>query len=606
MSIVNNDAVMNPTPDNAEKHQDVIDFVIIGSGFGGSVSALRLSEKGYRVLVLERGKWYQDKDFPRTNWSLSKYLWMPNLRWFGIQDLTFFKDMWVLSGIGVGGGSLVFAGTLRRPKKEFFTRKEWQITAVWEAELADHYDTAERMLGMAENPKLWPADHVLYDIAEEMGQEETFEPTNVAIFFGEEGVTVADPYFSGEGPHRAGCIHCGGCMVGCRYNAKNSLDKNYLYFAQKLGAEIRSESKVVEIVPLYGQQPNDERYEIVYEKTTAWFKRSRQRIKAKNVIVAAGVLGTVELLLRCRDETNSLPNLSPTVGQMIRSNSEALMGVTAEKDDINYSEGIAITSHFWADPVTSVEPVRYSDGSSFMRSLTLPLFSLTGSTKRRLLKFLVAVIRHPRAFLTIRILPGWARKNTVFLIMQTVENRMHLKQGRSIWTLFRKRLVSERDAHLPIPAVIRVGSNIVRQFSEKMKGVPWSGINDVLLNRPATAHILGGCAIANDAEQGVIDSQHRVFNYPGLFVVDGSCMPANLGVNPSLTITAIAERAMSFIPDAKEVESLAPIQSPTDEQSTKAEKRNLLRKVAILIALLWLPLAVFLTRHIALGSVDEG
>jgi cholesterol oxidase len=309
---------------------EVFDFVIIGSGFGGSVSAMRLTEKDYSVLVLERGKRYNAEDFPETNWKLlSKYLWMPGLRLFGIQGLSFFKDMWVLSGSGVGGGSLVYACTLIKPGDQFFQAEEWFGLADWQQELESHYETARQMLGVTQNPVLWPADHLLRDIAEELGQAHTFESTPVSIFFGEPGQTVPDPYFGGAGPERSGCIHCGGCMVGCRHNAKNTLDKNYLYFAEKYGAEVRSEANVIDIRPLYGRQEDQARYEVVYERTTDWLLKRRNTVRARNVVVSAGVLGTIDLLLRCRDETKSLPQLSSRLGTMVRSNSEALMGVTA-------------------------------------------------------------------------------------------------------------------------------------------------------------------------------------------------------------------------------------------------------------------------------------
>ena len=303
------------------------DFIIVGSGFGGSVSAMRLAQKGYRVLVLERGKRYRAADFPQTNWNIGKFLWLPALRCFGIMGINFLNDMMILNGSGVGGGSLVYASTHIRPGKAFFEASEWCNLADWEAELLPYYDTAEFMLGVNENPKVWPADHNLHQIATELGQEHTFEPTPVAIFFGEPGKTVPDPFFDGEGPERAGCTHCGGCMVGCRHNAKNTLDKNYLYFAEKHGAVVQSESNVVDIKMLHGKHyDNSPRYEVVFEKTTDWAFKRQTAVTARNVILSAGVLGTVDLLLRCRDETKSLPQLSPRLGRMVRSNSESLMG----------------------------------------------------------------------------------------------------------------------------------------------------------------------------------------------------------------------------------------------------------------------------------------
>ena len=551
------------SPKPVAESDDVFDFVIVGSGFGGSVSAMRLTEKGYRVLVLERGKRYQAKDFPKSNWNIFKYLWQPALRCFGIMGVNFLDDMMILNGSGVGGGSLVYASTHIEPGEAFYEAPEWVDLANWRFELAPHFRTANRMLGVRENPLFWPADFRLQEIANEVGQGHTFKPTPVAIYFGDPGETVPDPFFGGEGPERAGCIHCGGCMVGCQHNAKNTLDKNYLYFAEKWGAEVRSEANVLGIQPLYGPQPGAARYEIEYEKVTDWLFKRRQQVQARHVIVSAGVLGTVNLLLKCRDETKTLPLLSQRLGWMVRSNSEALMGVTAREGEVDYSKGVAITSHFWLDEVTSVEPVRYPRGSSLMRNLAVPLVSLQGGGWRRFGRFLVEGVKRPYDFLKTRFLPDWARDSTILLIMQTAENRMRLKRGRSLFTLFRRGLVSERDDSLPIPAVIDAGRSVVNRFAEKINGIPQSTVNEVLIETPSTAHILGGCGIAANDAQGVIDTHHQVFNYPGLFVADGSVIPANLGVNPSLTITAMTERAMSLIPAAEEAELIRPLTAPT-------------------------------------------
>lgn len=543
---------------------EVRDFVIIGSGFGGSVSAMRLAEKEYDVLVLERGKRFQPDDFPKTNWNIFKYLWLPAARCFGIMGINFLDDIMILNGSGVGGGSLVYASTHIEPTDTFYESEEWRDLADWKTELAPHFATANRMLGVNENPRFWPADYVLRDIAEELGREASFKPTPVAIFFGEPGKTVPDPYFGGEGPERTGCIHCGGCMVGCRHNAKNTLDKNYLYFAEKYGAEIRSEANVLDIRPLYGPQPDNARYEILYERTTDWVFKRKRRVRARSVVVSAGVLGTVNLLLRCRNETQSLPELSPRLGHRVRSNSEALLGVTARDGDIDYSQGVAITSHFWVDDETSVEPVRYPRGSSLLRNLAVPLVDLDGSPWQRLGRFFIEGLKRPYDFLKARFLPDWARDSTILLVMQTVENRMQLKRGRSIYTLFRNGLVSERDRTVPIPAVIEAGRAVIERFSAKVNGIPQSTVNEVLLNTPSTAHILGGCGIGGDETSGVIDTNHEAFNYPGLYVADGSVIPANLGVNPSLTITAMTERAMSNVPAKADVPAPEPLSAPAD------------------------------------------
>ncbi len=540
------------------------DFVIIGSGFGGSVSAMRLTEKGYSVLVLERGKRFEAEDFPKTNWNIFNYLWMPALRCFGIMGINLLDDIMILNGSGVGGGSLVYAATLIRPKSVCFQGSGWHGEVDWENELQPHFDTAQQMLGVNANPKLWPADDLFLDIATELGQEDTFEPTPVGIFFGEqEGQTVPDPYFDGTGPDRAGCIHCGGCLVGCRHNAKNTLDKNYLYFAEKGGAEVRSEANVLVIRPVYGENADGARYEVVYEKTTAWFVKPQRRVRARNVILAAGVLGTNKLLLQCRDEHRTLPHISDRLATMVRSNSEAFMGVTSRKPGPDYSQGVAITSHFWIDEVTSVEPVRYPRGSSLLRTLGVPLLeNLEGTGLQRIARLVRFAVRHPYDFLKARFLPDWARDSTIIMVMQSLENRMNLKLGRRPLTLFRKDLVSERDKNLPIPTVIENGRAVVDRFAKKMDGVAQSTINETLLNTPTTAHILGGCNIGEDEASGVVDIGHQVFNYPGLYVVDGSVVPGNLGVNPSLTITAMAERAMSRIPAASEVDAYTPLEAP--------------------------------------------
>jgi len=554
----------------SDNHTPYYDFVIIGSGFGGSVSAMRLSEKGYRVLVLERGKRYLTEDFPKTNWNVFKYLWAPALRCFGFMGINLLGEILILNGSGVGGGSLVYASTHIKPGKEFFEAEEWRGLADWEAELAPHYRTADRMLGTARNPRLWPADFLLRDIAEQLGREDTFSPTPVGIYFGEPGKQVPDPYFGGDGPERAGCIHCGGCMVGCRHNAKNTLDKNYLYFAEKWGAQVLPEANVLDIRPLpqvtvtsesdghltgnrsgngHGPIGDDgARYEVTFEKTTGLLRKPQRSVRARNVIVSAGVLGTVPLLLRCRER--SLPALSPQLGRRVRSNSEALMGSVARTDSIDYSQGVAITSNFWPDENTSIEPVRFPRGSSLLRMLGVPLVSMEGGPLRRLGRFIAYGIRQPYDFAKAMFLPDWARDSTILLVMQTVENRMELRLGRSIYTLFRRGTVGERDRSLPIPACIEAGSGVVERFAERSDGIPMSTFVDVLLDKPATAHILGGCGIGADAESGVIDVNHEVFNYPGLYVADASAIPANLGVNPSLTITAMSERAMSRIPPA--------------------------------------------------------
>jgi cholesterol oxidase len=529
--------------------EELYDFVIIGSGFGGSVSAMRLTEKGYKVLVLERGKRYNSEDFPRTNYNLFKFLWLPALRCFGIFGINAFKDVFILNGSGVGGGSLVYASTHIQPEKSFYDAEEWaDLNEDWEAELAPHYETANRILGTAPNPKLWPADHVLLEMATELGQEHTFKNTSVGIYFGEPGETVPDPFFGGEGPDRAGCIHCGGCMVGCRHNAKNTLDKNYLYLAERNGAEVRPESNVVDIRPAKRYHVDGARYEIEYEHTTDWLFKRKYTIRARNVVVSAGALGTMNLLLKCRDDNKSLRNLSAEIGNRVRTNSEALMGSTARNGDVDYSQGVAITSHFWVDDETSIEPVRYPRGSSFNRNLSVPVVDETGSMLQQVGRMVRYAFKNPYDFLKVRILPDWARDSTILLIMQTVDNRLKMRRGRSIFTGFRRGLVSEEDNLKPVHGVLDVGRKLADTFSQKINGIPGSTVNEALFGVSMTAHVLGGCCMGSDETNGVVDINHEVFNYPGLYVCDASVIPANLGVNPSLTITAMTERAMSRIP----------------------------------------------------------
>ena len=521
------------------------DFIVIGSGFGGSVAALRLAEKGYSVCILERGKRFEDHDFPTTNWNLRRYLWLPLLKCFGFQNLSLFKGILIFSGTGVGGGSLVYANTLFEPHDDFYQSPVWKDLANWKTELQPHYQTAKRMLGVATNPKLTFADEILKECAKDLKKEHTFKPSEVAVFFGEPGKLVPDPYFGGKGPDRRGCVFCGGCMVGCRYNAKNTLMKNYLYFAEKLGVKIIAEREVVDIKPLALG------YQVHSVQSTTWFKKKPQVLTAKNVVVAAGVLGTINLLLKCKEVTRSLPKISSQLGAHVRTNSEAILGVTEvganKKHD--YSEGIAITSIFHVNENTHIEPVHYPSGSSFMRILSAPM--VDGDSKvLRPLKLLATLIFHPIQTLQLLFNRNWAKSTIILLVMQTLDNRMRFTLGRDIFTLFRKRMTSAvQPGAQKIPTYIPIANQLGRAFAKKVKGLPQSSITEVLLNIPTTAHILGGCGIGESKETGVINKDHQVFEYPGLYVCDGSAIPANLGVNPSLSITAMTERAMSKIPE---------------------------------------------------------
>ncbi len=532
------------------------DYIIIGSGFGGSVSAMRLTEKGYSVLVIERGKRFNDNDFPKTNWNLPKYLWVPKLRLHGFFEMTFMNGLLALHGSGVGGGSLTYANVLMEPSDELFNTKGWKHLADWKTLLAPHYKTARRMLGVTRNPKLWAADEHLREIAGELGYAESFHATDVGVFFGDpdkEGETVPDPFFGGEGPDRAGCIHCGGCMVGCNHNAKNMLTKNYLYFAEKNGAEVMPETKVVDIqqiTPLgtaARASDDDARYIVEYQPATKFFKGNPTQIHARNVIVAAGALGTMELLFKCRDETQSLPKISRRLGDQVRTNSENIMGVVARKTDVDYSQGIAISSIFQADEVTRIEPVRYTEGASFIRSLTAPLIEGDHPIWLNFVKMAGKILRHPIDYFYEKIFANWARATTILLVMQTEDNLTHVRRGRNIFTLFLRGLVLKPDADYPIPKQILVGNKVVKRFAEKMNGIPQTSFNDSLFNFPTTAHFMGGVPIGSDDSEGVVGLDFGVHHYPHLYVIDGSIMPGNPGVNPSLSITALAEYGMSLV-----------------------------------------------------------
>ncbi|MFQ5617145.1 MAG: GMC oxidoreductase, partial [Anaerolineales bacterium] len=525
---------------------ETYDYIIIGSGFGGSVSAMRLAEKGYRVLVLERGKRFRDEDFAKSNWNIWRYLWLPAVRAFGLLQLSLFNGVLVLHGSGVGGGSLGYANVLMEPSDKLFAAPAWSHLADWKVILRPHYDTARRILGVTRNPRQWPADKVMREIAQELGQEATFRPTNVGVFFGDpdqEGEEVPDPFFGGEGPPRQGCIHCGGCMVGCRHNAKNTLVKNYIYLAEKWGAE----AEVRDIVPLPDGQPDGARYEVAYRRSTAWLFRGARRVRARNVIVSAAAIGTLRLLFRCRDVTKSLPNISQRLGDNVRTNSEALLGSSSRPRNTDYSEGIAITSIFQADEVTAIEPVRYPAGSGLMRFIGAPLIDEGNSLWVRWAKSLGIIVTHPLDFLRTHVLPGWAKRTTIVLVMQTAENLMRIRPGRNLFTLFRWGLVTEPDEENFVPAKIDIGHHVTRAFAGKTNGVPAGSIVEGLLNIPTTAHFIGGVPFGLSAEDGVIGLDCQMHNYPGLYVVDGSIVPANPGVNPSLTITALAEYAMSQV-----------------------------------------------------------
>ncbi|MFH1807983.1 MAG: GMC family oxidoreductase [Pseudomonadota bacterium] len=515
------------------------DVVIIGSGFGGSVSALRLSEKGYKVAVLEAGKRYRDEDFPRTNWNVFKSVWLPALRCFGIFRFTLIDDAMILSGAGVGGGSLNYANTLLSPPDPFFKDPQWAGMQDWKATLAPHYETARRMLGVARNEVVTPADEMMLAIAREMDCEKTFRMQDVGVFFGEPEKTVPDPFFDGRGPERTGCKLCGGCIVGCRHNAKNTLVKNYLYLAEGLGAQVFPETTADLI------REHEGGYAIDTHRTTSWIGGGHRTLTAAQVVLSAGVLGTLPLLYRCRDR-GTLPRLSPMLGRRARTNSEALNGVSARDDSVDYSRGVAITSSIYVDDVTHIEPVRFSTGSDLISLIATTLTD--GSPRSRPWRWLLNIFLHPLTFWRTVWPFGFARRSIIFLVMQTLDNSIRLFMKRRWWWPFKRMLASEReDRRERIPALIPQAQTAAKLAARQIGGIPRNNITEVLFNMGTTAHILGGCAIGPDPEHGVIDGQNRVYGHPGLYVVDGSMMPANLGVNPSLTITAMAEHAMSKI-----------------------------------------------------------
>jgi cholesterol oxidase len=510
------------------------DYIIIGSGFGGSVSALRLAEKGYSVLVIEKGKKYEAEDFPKTNWDLRRWFWLPAFKLFGIQKLSFFRHISILSGVGVGGGSLVYANTLPKPKKAFYTHGSWAGLADWETELAPFYDQAWQMLGAAKNPNLTESDLALKTLAGQIGKTDKFEATKVAVFFGEPGLEVADPFFNGEGPDRKGCIHCGACMTGCRHNAKNTLDKNYLYLAQKLGVDILPEHVVTNV--LSNNEDGSEGYEVEFKKSTEWFS-SKKRLNAKGIVFAAGVLGTLPLLLKLKE--SSLPNLSPRVGDMVRSNNEALiMNVSTDKEK-KMSEGIAIGSILEVDENSHLEPVRYGEGSGFWRLVMMPFVSEPNFFKR-ILKLIITPFTAPVQWLKIYFTKNFSDRTAILLFMQHIESTLQFRNG-----LFRMK-TSVKGGKGP-SAFIPKAKEIAHKYADIINAKPTVIFTEAITGIPSTAHILGGAVMGGDATEGVIDKNNRVFGYQNMYVFDGSVISANPGVNPSLTITAIAERGMSLI-----------------------------------------------------------
>lgn len=527
------------------------DVLVIGSGFGGSVSALRLTEKGYKVGVFEAGKRFEDKDFAKNSWRLRKFLWMPQIGCYGIQRIDKLKDVLILSGAGVGGGSLVYANTLYEPLDPFYRDPSWGHITDWKSELAPYYDQAKRMLGVSIYPQVTEADRVMREVAEQMGVGGTFHHTPVGVFFGEPGDKVADPYFGGAGPERNGCLNCGECMTGCRHNAKNTLVKNYLYLAEKGGAEVRAMTTVTSVKPLPGGG-----YEIRARRTNKRF-RPHLRFTAEQVVFSASTMGTQKLLHRMRD-TQNLPDVSMRLGLLTRTNSEALLGAIADGKDIDYSKGVAITSSFHPDEHTHIEPCRYGKGSNAMSLMQTVLTDGSTATPRWRV-WLKEMWKQKSKLLKLYDLRHWSERTVIALVMQTHDNSITTYTKRGITG--RRKLTSKQGHGAPNPSFIPPAHEAVQRMANIMGGTAGGTIGEPF-NVPLTAHFMGGCAIGDSAETGVIDPYQRLYGYEGLHVVDGSAISANLGVNPSLTITAQAERAMSLWPNKGEADHRPALGSP--------------------------------------------
>ncbi len=539
------------------------DVLIVGSGFGGSVSALRLSEKGYRVGVLEQGRRFADHELPATSWHLRDYLFEPRLGMLGIFRVTPLKSLLVLTGAGVGGGSLGYANTLYQPPDEVFAdQRPGQSSARggtridWADELSPYYDQARRMLGVTTYPGMSPSDRIMREVAEDMGIGDTFGLADVGVLFGGDGarpgVEVPDPFFGGAGPARRTCTHCGECMTGCRHNAKNTLVKNYLYLAERAGARIHPLTTVDCIRPLVGGGY------AVETRSTGRRRRGRRTFTAEQVIFAAGALGTARLLHTMRAD-GVLPNISPRLGRLTRTNSEAILAARSLRNDTDYSRGVAITSSIHPDAHTHVEPVRYGKGSNLLALLGAVLVDgdqpiprwRAGLREMRRQRGRLRKLHDPRR---------WSEQSIVLLVMQSLDN--------SVTTVLRRRRFG-RARHLslepgegePNPTWIPAGHEVARRVAGKIDGTPGGTWGD-LVNVPTTGHLIGGCVIGDSPATGVVDPYHRLFGYDGLHVVDGSTVSVNLGVNPSLTITAQAERAMALWPNRGEADGRPALGAP--------------------------------------------
>ncbi len=536
------------------------DFIVIGSGFGGSVAALRLAEKGYNVAVIEKGKRFQPQDFAKTSWNLKKYLWFPSLGFYGIQALSWLKHVFILHGTGVGGGSLVYANNLLIPNDKVFAKEEWGDNNLLE-KLKPHYQTALRMLGATPSPTIGEADRVLAEINKEITGTDTFHINNVGILFGEKpDQAIPDPYFNGHGPARTTCTFCGACMVGCRQGAKNTLDKNYLYFAEKFGAEIIPETEVFKVLK------TENGYLVVARKITGMLSGTKT-FYTKGIVFSGGVMGTVKLLLNCK-QNGWLPDIASSIGNYVRTNSEALIGVMSKDKKADYSDNTAITSGVYPDPSTHIEMVRYNKGSDLIGLLATIL--VDGNEKiPRWLKLVQTIIMHPRIFIRTLFPVNFGARASILLVMQTVEGTyLKLTYTRKWFRLGGKKLDSTvPKGHKRITAYIPIANRVAKMMAERMNGIPMCLWTDALFDIPTTAHILGGAVMSDTPEKGVVDFNGRVFNYENMYIADGSIIPANLGVNPSLTILALSEYIMANI--------------PVKEGSNKLSLESLLKKTVV-------------------------
>lgn len=533
------------------------DFIVIGSGFGGSVSAHRLVEKGYRVAVMEMGRRWSPSTLPRTSWSIHRWFWRPKLGLRGFFNMRFFRHVTILHGCAVGGGSITYASTLLAPPEKVWESGLWAGLADWKSEMPRHYQAAARMLGITENKILGPADYLLQRAAQAAGHGHTFYRTHVGIFQAAEGEpggrTFPDPYFGGEGPERTTCTACGGCMMGCRHGAKNTLDLNYLYLAEKHGARVFAETKVVDVKPLEADSAGGAGYEVRTVSSTAWIRRHAQRFTCRGIVFSASSLGTMELLFHLR-ESGSLPAISRELGKHVRTNSESLIGARVPGCAEDLSRGIAIGSGVYIDEHTHIEAVRYPGGSDTMSLLTTILTDGRVGSRRILLwlaNAMASLLRHPLRTLRLYRPWGWARETVILLCMQALEGELEMGWQRPWFWPFRKCLVSRGNK---VPTYIPQANEFAKKFAQVAGGTAMSMLPEILFDVPGTAHCIGGCVIADSPERGVVDAGHRVFGYRNMYVCDGSVVGANLGVNPSLTITALAERAMSLIPPAAQAE----------------------------------------------------